>query len=105
MSQTSGNHRNFPYTSQPTGWFQLGWSEDFPAGAVVPLRYFAQDLVAYRGASGAVHLFDAYCPHLGAHLGYGGKVDGDDIVCPFHAWRFDCEGCNVDIPYSARKRS
>jgi 3-ketosteroid 9alpha-monooxygenase subunit A len=105
MSQPSGNgnHRNFPYTSQPTGWFQLGWSQDFPAGVVVPLRYFGQELVAYRGASGSVHLFDAYCPHLGAHLGYGGKVDGDDIVCPFHAWRFDCEGCNIDIPYSARK--
>lgn len=105
MSQPSGNgnHRNFPYTSQPTGWFQLGWSQDFPAGVVVPLHYFNQDLVAYRGASGSVHLFDAYCPHLGAHLGYGGKVDGDDIVCPFHAWRFDCEGCNIDIPYSARK--
>jgi phenylpropionate dioxygenase-like ring-hydroxylating dioxygenase large terminal subunit len=103
MTEPAGNHRNFPYTSQPTGWFQLGWSPDFPTGVVVPLRYFDQDLVAYRGASGAVHLFDAYCPHLGAHLGYGGKVAGDDITCPFHAWRFDCEGCNVDIPYSARK--
>ena len=49
MSQPSGNgnHRNFPYTSQPTGWFQLGWSQDFPAGVVVPLHYFSQDLVAY----------------------------------------------------------
>jgi len=37
MSQPVPNHRNFPYASQPTGWFQLGWSEDFPAGVVVPV--------------------------------------------------------------------
>ena len=98
-----GAPRDFPYTSQPTGWFQLGWSQDFPLSQTVPLRFFDQDLVAYRGESGAVHLFDAYCPHLGAHLGHGGKVDGDDIICPFHAWRYDCQGCNVDIPYSTRK--
>jgi hypothetical protein len=47
-------------------------------------------------------VLDAYCPHLGAHIAYGGTVSGDDIVCPFHGWRFDCRGCNVEIPYSTR---
>jgi nitrite reductase/ring-hydroxylating ferredoxin subunit len=90
------------WLARPVGWFQVGWSEEFPAGEARPLRYFGFDLVAYRGHSGELHVFDAFCPHLGAHLGHGGTVCGDEIVCPFHGWRFDPTGQNVDIPYSGR---
>jgi hypothetical protein len=45
---------------------------------------------------------DAYCPHLGAHLGVGGRVDGDELVCPFHGWRFNGAGSCVHVPYAAR---
>lgn len=44
-------------------------------------------------------MFDAYCEHLGAHLGYGGRVQDDNIVCPFHGWQWNGEGRNVCIPY------
>jgi 3-ketosteroid 9alpha-monooxygenase subunit A len=95
--------KDFPWTTMPTGWFQVAWSAELTRGEVRPLRYFGRDLVAYRGESGQVHVLDAHCAHLGAHLGYGGEVAGDDIICPFHHWRWSCEGCTVDIPYSARK--
>ena len=94
--------RGFPRDGYPSGWFQVAWSDELVLGAVKPLRYFGRHLVLYRGQSGVAHLFDAFCPHLGAHLGLGGRVDGDDIICPFHGWRWDCQGCNVDIPYSDR---
>jgi nitrite reductase/ring-hydroxylating ferredoxin subunit len=90
------------WLARPVGWFQVGWSAEFAVGEARPLAYFGFDLVAYRGDSGELHVFDAYCPHLGAHLGHGGTVCGDDIVCPFHGWRFSPEGDNVDIPYSGR---
>ena len=45
---------------------------------------------------------DAYCPHLGAHLGKGGCVEDGRIVCAFHGWAFDADGVNVDIPYADR---
>jgi 3-ketosteroid 9alpha-monooxygenase subunit A len=93
--------RGFPYQSFPTGWFQIGWSEEFPVGHTRPLFYFGTDLVGFRGVSGQVHILDAHCRHLGAHLGYGGKVVGDDVQCPFHGWRWDAAGANVDIPYSS----
>jgi phenylpropionate dioxygenase-like ring-hydroxylating dioxygenase large terminal subunit len=92
--------RGFPYATHPTGWFVVELSDLLKPGEVKPMRKFSQDLVMYRGESGKVHVFDAHCKHNGAHLGYGGKVWGDDIVCPFHAWRWDCDGNNVDIPYS-----
>ena len=37
-------------------------------------------------------MIDAYCPHMGAHFGHGGKVVGETIWCPFHGFRFDTEG-------------
>jgi phenylpropionate dioxygenase-like ring-hydroxylating dioxygenase large terminal subunit len=55
--------------------------------------------VAYRTQAGALHVLDAHCRHLGAHLGYGGTVIDDCIVCPFHGWHWDPEGRNRYIPY------
>jgi nitrite reductase/ring-hydroxylating ferredoxin subunit len=86
----------------PFGWFQVAWSADLKPGDVVPIEYFDRRLVAWRDEDGAAHVNDAFCPHLGAHLGYGGSVSGDDLVCPFHGWRFNAEGRNTLIPYSER---
>ena len=88
-----------PYTWRPTGWFQIGWSSDFPADRAVPLRYFGEDLAAYRDAAGELHVLDAHCPHFGAHIGHGGKVTGDCVTCPYHGWEWNADGVNVSIPY------
>lgn len=84
---------------KPTGWFQVAWSDDISAEQVRRLKYFGKELVGWRGASGQVTVMDAYCEHLGAHLGHGGHVDGEAIECPFHGWQWNHEGRNVCIPY------
>jgi len=86
----------------PFGWFQVGWSADLKPGDVVPVDYFDKSLVAWRDEQGAAHVNDAFCPHLGAHFAYGGSVSEDNLVCPFHGWRFNPEGQNTLIPYSER---
>jgi 3-ketosteroid 9alpha-monooxygenase subunit A len=58
--------------------------------------------VVFRGEDGMARVFDAHCPHLGAHLGHGGKVEGNGVRCPFHAWRFGEDGRCTEIPYSKR---
>jgi phenylpropionate dioxygenase-like ring-hydroxylating dioxygenase large terminal subunit len=45
----------------------------------------------YRDAQGVAHALDARCPHLGADLGQG-SIQGDQVQCAFHHWRFDAEG-------------
>jgi 3-ketosteroid 9alpha-monooxygenase subunit A len=92
----------FPYPAFANGWFRVAYSDELSAGEVKPLRYFSRDLVAYRTEAGEARVLDAFCPHLGAHLGHGGKVEGDSIRCPFHAWRFDGTGACVEIPYAKR---
>lgn len=86
----------------PTGWFQVAWSADIGDRAVVPLRYFGRDLVAFRRADGEVSVLDSQCQHLGASLAHGGCVVDDGIQCPFHGWVWDGSGRNVRIPYEKR---
>jgi phenylpropionate dioxygenase-like ring-hydroxylating dioxygenase large terminal subunit len=88
-----------PFTWKVTGWFMVGWSAQFVAGETTALRYFGEDLVAYRDESGALHVLEAHCKHLGAHLGHGGTVVGDCVECPFHGWRWGPDGSNTYIPY------
>jgi len=93
--------REFPFPI-PYGWFQIAYSDDLATGEVKPIHYFGRELVLFRTEDGQSHLFDAFCPHLGAHLGHGGKVVENTIRCPFHAWRYDGTGRCVDIPYAKR---
>jgi phenylpropionate dioxygenase-like ring-hydroxylating dioxygenase large terminal subunit len=86
----------------PFGWFQVAWSADVEIGQAVPLQYFGRHQVLWRDEDGTPHVQSAFCPHLGAHLGHGGKVTGCQIACPFHGWRFDEAGTNTLIPYSER---
>jgi nitrite reductase/ring-hydroxylating ferredoxin subunit len=91
----------YPFTL-PYGWFQVAWSGDVGIGDVLPRYYFGRHLALWRDENGAAHLNDAFCPHLGANFGYGGRVDGDELVCPFHGWQFDVNGQNTLIPYGNR---
>lgn len=86
----------------PFGWYPVLQSAELAAGVVQPLHCFGEDYAIWRGKSGTVRIVDAYCRHLGAHMGYGGRVtDGENLECPFHAWEYDgADGTVVNIPYS-----
>ena len=86
----------------PTGWYAPAFSDELPRGSVLTRRFMGRDLVLFRGVSGAAGAVDAHCPHLGAHLGHGGTVDGDSLRCPFHGFCFDRAGRCVATPYGAR---
>ena len=88
----------YPFPATPDGWYGVGLAGDLAPGEVRALRYFERELVLFRGEDGGARVFDAHCPHLGAHLGVGGRVEGGGIRCPFHGWRFDGEGCLAEVP-------
>lgn len=102
QGRLDGSRPRFPFPRYPTGWFQVAWADEIEPGAVKPLRFFGQDLVMFRTEAGVVHVLDAFCPHLGAHLGHGGKVMGDEIKCPFHAWKFNGAGECTEVPYAKK---
>lgn len=86
----------------PRGWFAVASSDEIAEGEVRAIRYFGQELVLFRTNSGEARVFDAYCPHLGAHLGHGGTTEGDDLVCPFHGWKFGRDGTCSAMPYGRK---
>ena len=79
----------------PNGWFGLAYVDELNVGDVLPLKYFGQELVLVRTASGAVAAFSAACPHCGAHFGFGGRIEGERLVCPKHQTEFDLTGACV----------
>ena len=88
---------NFPYPL-PTGWFAVAYSDELAVTEVRPLEVLGRHLVLFRSTDGTSHVLDAHCPHLGAHLGIGGQVDGNCIRCPFHGWQFDGSGTCTEVP-------
>ena len=56
-----------------------------------------QDYVLYRDEKGMVCAGDAYCPHRGCDLSLG-TVEGAELICPFHGWRFDRDGRCTRVP-------
>jgi 5,5'-dehydrodivanillate O-demethylase len=56
-----------------------------------------EDFALYRGASGRAQVIAYRCPHRGAQM-HLGAVEGDDIRCVYHGWKFDCAGQCLEQP-------
>lgn len=76
----------------PSGWFAVAFSEDIKKNICYPVTLAQQEYVITRTSDNKILAYSAFCPHLGAHLGYGGKLVDDNIVCPFHALIYNQEG-------------
>ena len=92
----------------PRGWFMVADAEEV-TDKPIAVRFFGEDMVVYRGASGKPYIVEAYCPHMGAHLAKNTssyvvidqeQVVGESIRCPYHAWKFGPDGKCEEIPYS-----
>lgn len=82
----------------PQGWYKVADSNELTPGKIQSLQFCGKDIVIFRTRDNKVSVTDAYCPHLGAHLGKG-TIKNNCIECPFHGWQF-CDGQCSSIPYS-----
>lgn len=81
----------------PEGWYWLIKSSEVKTGKAKPAKLSDKDFVVYRGSDNSIRIMDAHCPHMGAHL-CDGFVEGNDIRCPFHYWKFNDKGNCIEIP-------
>jgi nitrite reductase/ring-hydroxylating ferredoxin subunit len=86
----------------PNGWYRVCGSGELKKGQVLAITCCGREMVAFRGADGRAGVLHAFCPHLGTHLGHGGTVQGNNLVCPYHSWEFDADGTNKCIPYCGK---
>jgi phenylpropionate dioxygenase-like ring-hydroxylating dioxygenase large terminal subunit len=59
-----------------------------------------EPLVLWRDARGGVRAFRDVCVHRGTALSLG-RVEGDEIVCAYHGWRYGADGACTAIPQLA----
>jgi nitrite reductase/ring-hydroxylating ferredoxin subunit len=89
----------FPFPGLPSGWYVVAVSDEVKRGQIVSRHYFNTDIIIYRTQDGVVRIADAFCPHMGAHLGRMGTIDGNTLRCGFHGFQYDGEGRCVATSY------
>ena len=77
-------------------WHAVAYSGDVEEGKLLAIRLLGEELVAWRH-EGTVHVWKDLCIHRGTRLSLGEVIDGT-VVCPYHGWRYNCEGKCVLIP-------
>jgi len=96
------NSRILHLPPYPKSWYVVALSTDIKPGTITELQFCGQQTVLYRTQSGRAVLAEAFCPHMGAHLAHGGKIDGESIQCPFHGFCFDPDGKCVKTGYGTK---
>lgn len=59
-----------------------------PPGSVME-ALVGEGTYAICNSRGELHAMDGICPHAGGPLGQG-ALHGTTLVCPWHAWEYDC---------------
>jgi phenylpropionate dioxygenase-like ring-hydroxylating dioxygenase large terminal subunit len=78
-------------------WHVIGFSTDFPPGEIHKVTLLERDLIVWRSSDGEAHVWEDLCIHRGARLSKGWLV-GDNVVCPYHGWRYDQQGTCTLMP-------
>ncbi len=68
---------------------RVGSLDDLRPGGVMDFRQGDTEL-AICNVGGEVYAVDNRCPHRGGPLAMG-ALHGSQLVCPWHAWEFDCK--------------
>ena len=85
------------------GWSDVFASVDVANGQVVAIESESVEIVLWRTTSGVLAACDARCPHQWAHLATAGAVDGDELVCLSHFWRFATDGAGSKLSATGRR--
>lgn len=83
--------------SMSAGWYPLALAEGIEPGTSAGTQLFGKELVVWRDAEGAAHVWEDRCPHRGMRLSFG-FVRGDRMACLYHGWQFDGAGQCRAIP-------
>jgi 5,5'-dehydrodivanillate O-demethylase len=85
-------------------WHPVARVETLPKGRARAIRILGEDLTLYRGESGEFHLVGARCAHRGTVL-QTAWVEGEELRCMYHGWRYDGTGLCTEIPAERQARA
>ncbi|MGE3780839.1 MAG: Rieske 2Fe-2S domain-containing protein, partial [Pirellulaceae bacterium] len=67
------------------GWYHIAHDGDLTS-ELTPIEFGTLRLMCVRTPQG-IGVYDAICPHRGAHLAYGGQLADEHVLCPFHGYK------------------
>ncbi len=82
----------------PDYWYAVEYEHAVQPGQVVEVKFWGTSIALYRGKDGALRAMENRCAHRQLKLSLG-KVDGCNLICPYHGWCYDGEGKVVHIPH------
>lgn len=82
-------------------WQPIAASTSIQTGKARPIRVLGEDLTLYRGESGKPYLLAERCAHRCTLL-HTGHVQGDQLRCMYHGWRYDGSGQCTEQPAERR---
>jgi len=99
-AESTAQDDRLPTAPFPDGWYFVTGREALRKQTLIEKTWLGQEVVAWCDDEGTVCVADAYCPHLGSHLGptTGGIVRDGCLVCPFHGFEYDVSGQCVATP-------
>ena len=91
-------------------WIDVLDAPELAVGEVVEVTCHDDDLLLFRTADGTCHAVTGYCPHQKNYMPNGlppdaalrGLLREDELLCPYHGWRFNVQGQCSHIPPGQR---
>lgn len=99
LSQATENHDIRSTGINLNHWYVVARSTEVktkPLG----VNLWNQAIALFRDRHGKIHALEDRCPHRQVKLSHG-RVNGDQLECAYHGWRFGTTGECVAVPYLA----
>src|SRR3954471_2278360 len=78
-------------------WQPVYIATELLPGNATTFRILGEDFTLYRGETGEPHLLQLRCAHRATQLNTG-WVEGDEIRCFYHGWKYDAHGQCTEQP-------
>jgi phenylpropionate dioxygenase-like ring-hydroxylating dioxygenase large terminal subunit len=77
-------------------WYLICPTKDLK-NEIKSLKILGEDIIMYRAENGEAVALEDRCCHRNVKLSLG-YLSGNNVVCGYHGWEFDCKGSCVLIP-------
>lgn len=82
----------------PNYWYPVDYDAAVGPADVREISFWGTSYALFRSASGELNVLENRCAHRQLRLSEG-KVDGCNLVCAYHGWKYDGEGKVVAIDH------
>ncbi len=82
----------------PNYWYAVEQADRIKPGQVVEVIFWKMSIALYRGLDHSLYALENRCAHRQIKLSLG-EVEDCKLVCPYHGWKYDQNGCRADTPH------